>query len=399
MTPDERLASLNLLEQDKQYLHNHQDSIHEQLVENYISDLNVPIGILKDIQLNGKSYNVPMAIEEPSVIAAANYGAKLLKTGGGIKATLSSPTVMIGQIMFKNIDFEEINIFVKSNQVQLFKTAQMAKPSIYKRGGGLKSVHARQVSKKQVSIDFMIDTKDAMGANIVNTILEAELVLFNMYESNIVGAILSNYATAQVVTITGSVAIPAVGGKQAAQKIVELSEFGQNDCYRATTENKGTFNGISAVVLATGNDWRAVEAGGHAYASRHGKYQSLTSWHIDGNLLVGTLKLPISVGIVGGAISAMPQSQINLAICNIDSADELRSVIGAVGLAQNLAALKAIANGGIQRGHMRMQYRALALQIGANKNEIPELVSKLVAEAYVDESIAKMKLMELRNET
>ena len=235
-----------------------------------------------------------------------------------------------------------------------------------------------------------------MGANIVNTILEAEQALFADFQAQFVGAILSNYATAQCVTVTGRVPITSIGGQTVAKRLVQLNQFGHQDVYRATTENKGLFNGIGAVTLATGNDWRAVEAAGHAFASQSGRYQSLTTWTIDGDFLAGQLTMPISVGIVGGAISAMPQAQRALAIVAPQTADELRGIILAVGLAQNLAALKAIADGGIQKGHMKMHYRALALQVGARDDEIATLVTQLQAAAQVDAAVATNLLREMR---
>jgi len=188
----------------------------------------------------------------------------------------------------------------------------------------------------------------------------------------------------------------SVGGHDVAKKIVALNHFAKNDPYRATTENKGLFNGIGAVVLATGNDWRAVEASGQAYASRDGQYRALASWTIQEDQLIGELSMPISVGTVGGAISAMPQAKNVLNIMKITSADELRTIILATGLAQNLAALKAIASGGIQRGHMRMQYRVLALQVGATMAEVPILVAKLNQLKQVDTTIASKLLSEIR---
>ncbi|ADG40517.1 MULTISPECIES: hydroxymethylglutaryl-CoA reductase, degradative [Leuconostoc] len=396
LTPDERLAFLNLNESIRNELHENQSANNAQIIENYISDFRVPMGVLKDIIVNGRHVSVPMATEEPSVIAAANNGARLLNGGDGISVRLPERTAMIGQILFTGCPFHEIEHYVAAHQEAFFKTARQAKPSIYKRGGGLLSIKARQVSNDEVSVDFEVDTKDAMGANIVNTILEAEAPLFSHFESHILGAILTNYATSQCVTVTGYVPVELLGGLQVAEKIVALNQFSKHDSYRATTENKGLFNGISSVVLATGNDWRAVEASGHAFASQYGTYQSLTTWRIQDNKLFGQLSLPISVGTVGGVISAMPQARNALRIIDIASADELRGVILAVGLAQNLAALKAIASGGIQRGHMRMQYRALALQVGALPEELELLVSQLNKLEHVDATIASRLLMEMR---
>lgn len=396
LTPDERLAFLNLSESTRNELHENQSINNAQIIENYISDFRVPMGVLKDIIVNGQHVSVPMATEEPSVVAAANNGARLLNGGQGISVVLPERTAMIGQILFVGCPFYEIDAYVTTHQEKLFNQARQAKPSIYKRGGGLIAIKTRHVSENEVSVDFEIDTKDAMGANIVNTILEAEMTLFSDFEAHILGAILTNYATSQCVTVSGYVPVELLGGIQVAKKIAALNQFSKHDIYRATTENKGLFNGISAVVLATGNDWRAVEASGHAFASDNGVYRSLTTWYIKDDKLYGQLSLPISVGIVGGVISAMPQAKNALKMMDLPSADELRGIILAVGLAQNLAALKAIASGGIQRGHMRMQYRALALQVGALPEELIPLVSQLSKLKQVDTKVAARLLQEMR---
>lgn len=396
LTPDERLASLNLKQETMTAFQENQTPQHAQIIENYISDFRVPMGMLHDIIVNGQHVSVPMAIEEPSVIAAANNGAKMINSVGGVKAMLPKRAAMIGQMMFVDMPITVLDDFVLSHQNELLAIAQRAKPTIYQRGGGLLSVTTRQVSPTEVSVDFIIDTQDAMGANIVNTILEAEISAFSKFETHLIGVILSNHALKQIVTVKVNMTFDSVGGHDVAQKIVALNHFAKNDPYRATTENKGLFNGIGAVVLATGNDWRAVEASGHAYASRDGQYRALASWTIQEDQLIGELSMPISVGTVGGAISAMPQAKNVLNIMKITSADELRTIILATGLAQNLAALKAIASGGIQRGHMRMQYRVLALQVGATMAEVPILVAKLNQLKQVDTTIASKLLSEIR---
>lgn len=392
LTPDERLALLAIDDDIRTALSEQQSTVNAQLVENYISDFRVPMGVVRDLLINQQHYQVPMATEEPSVIAAANNGAKMLSAGIDVQI---GRTAMIGQMMF--VTEKSLADFVQAHRLEIFDIARQARPSIYQRGGGLLDVVVRQVSENETSVDFIIDTKDAMGANIVDTILEAELPLFESF--NPLGVILSNYATQQLVTATADIAFERVGGEHVARQIVALNHFAQSDPYRATTENKGLFNGVSAVVLATGNDWRAVEASGHAYASRNGQYQALTTWSIKDNQLHGELTMPISVGTVGGAISVLPAAQNGLAILGHVNADELRMVIVSVGLAQNLAALKAIVSGGIQQGHMRMQYRALAMQVGAEVSEVKRLVPRLMAEKHVDTELATKILMEIRNES
>ncbi|MBZ1517011.1 hydroxymethylglutaryl-CoA reductase, degradative [Leuconostoc mesenteroides] len=391
LTPDERLLALNLKEDIRLSFSSRQSPVNAQMVENYISDFRMPMGVVHDILIDEQHFSVPMAIEEPSVIAAANNGAKMLSNGVHV---IMADTAMIGQMLL--VDAAGVDEFINLHRDEIFAKAKQAKPSIYKRGGGLRDVRVRNISKTETSVDFIIDTKDAMGANIVNTILEAELPLFEKFIP--LGVILSNYATNQLVKVTGDVDFERIGGREVAQKIVALNHFSKNDPYRATTENKGLFNGISAVVLATGNDWRAVEASGHAYASRDGQYRGLVTWTILNGKLHGELTLPISVGTVGGAISAMPDAKQALSIIGDVHADTLRGVILSVGLAQNLAALKSIASGGIQRGHMRMQYRALVMQVGAKTDEIAAVVSRLISLSHVDASVAKKILMEIRNE-
>ncbi|MDI6553595.1 hydroxymethylglutaryl-CoA reductase, degradative [Leuconostoc falkenbergense] len=392
LTPNERLALLAIDDDIRTALSEQQSTVNAQLVENYISDFRVPMGVVRDLLINQHHYQVPMATEEPSVIAAANNGAKMLSAGIDVQI---GRTAMIGQMMF--VTEKSLADFVQAHRLKIFDIARQARPSIYQRGGGLLDVVVRQVSENETSVDFIIDTKDAMGANIVDTILEAELPLFESF--NPLGVILSNYATQQLVTATADIAFERVGGEHVARQIVALNHFAQSDPYRATTENKGLFNGVSAVVLATGNDWRAVEASGHAYASRNGQYQALTTWSIKDNQLHGELTMPISVGTVGGAISVLPAAQNALAMLGHVNADELRMVIVSVGLAQNLAALKAIVSGGIQQGHMRMQYRALAMQVGAEVSEVKRLVPRLMAEKHVDAELATKILMEIRNES
>lgn len=262
------------------------------------------------------------------------------------------------------------------------------------------AVRVRQLDADRSSVDFDIDTQAAMGANIVNTILEAQRTVFDDFDPYFVAAILSNYAPEQVVKASGKVAVADLGGLDVAKRIASLSQMGAVDIYRATTENKGIYNGVAAVTLATGNDTRAVEAAGHAWAGRSGQYQSLSHWQLDqqGQFLVGSLTLPLPVGTVGGAIGALTAAQSSLAILGNPNRDQLRSVIAAVGLAQNLAALKALSSEGIQAGHMRMQARALAVQVGAQPDEVAPLVRQLLQSKRVDSQTALHQLEVLRQD-
>ncbi|CAH1852216.1 hydroxymethylglutaryl-CoA reductase, degradative [Convivina praedatoris] len=398
-TPTERLNELSLTAKLRQDFTVDQNLVNAAIVENYISDFREPEGVLRRLQLDGHFYTVPMAIEEPSVIAAANNGARMLNFNGGIFTEKIQPAALtLGQLLFEDVNVAALHKFIDQFAAEIQRVADLAKPSIVKRGGGLVKVQLRELSLKQVSVDFLIDTKEAMGANIVNTILAAEKEFFQPFIQHCLGAILSNDGRNNLTKVFGRVPFAVLGGEAVANKIVALSRFSKVDSYRAVTENKGIFNGVGAVVLATGNDWRAVEAAGHAYASQQGTYQSLSHWSIDANQqqLVGELVLPLPIGSIGGAITALPQAQRNLALLEKPSVQTLREIIAGVGLAQNLAALKAIAGEGIQTGHMRMQYRALALQVGAQPHEVLPLARRLSTQKTVDTQLASQILKEIR---
>ena len=391
LTPEQRRAQLNF--DDPAIPVTTQPT--SQLIENYLGDFALPLGVVPNLIVDGRSFVVPMVTEEPSVVAAANNGAKHLNAGGGVQTNVTQRD-MIGQLLFEGASAQALEAFIVSRETQLFARAKAAHPSIVARGGGLKSLHVRSVSDTQTSVDFVVNTQDAMGANIVNTIGEALAIEFEVFSEQLLGVILSNYATESLTTARVSVPFAVLGGREVAQQIAALSRFAANDVYRATTENKGVFNGLAAVVLATGNDWRAVEAAGHAYAGRDGQYRALTRWWLADDQLQGELTLPLALGTVGGSISALPQAKASLALLGEPDAPTLRSVVAAIGLAQNLAALKAIANGGIQRGHMRMQYRALALQIGATSAEVDAVVTRLQTHTVVNEAVAREILAEIR---
>lgn len=373
---------------------------NQQLIENVVGDFSLPIGVVQRLVVNGQSYTVPLVTEEASVVAAANYGAKMLATGDGVVAQAQQHQLR-GQLLFSDVDIQALSDFVDRERTNIFAAAQQAHPSMVVRGGGLKDIIVRATDAQQASVDLLIDPQAAMGANVVNTISEAISTLFTPFEEQFVGAILSNYATEALVTVTGSIPFNALAndeatGKRIAKRIARLSAFSQKDIYRATTENKGIFNGMSAVVLATGNDWRATEAAGHAFAARNGQYRGLSTWTYTSEGLIGEMTVPLAIGQVGGSISALPQAQASLAILGTDDVVTLRQIIASVGLAQNLAALKAIANGGIQRGHMRMQYRALALQVGAQNDEVAAVVAQLQQLTQVNEAAARDILQTIR---
>ncbi|MGM0217326.1 hydroxymethylglutaryl-CoA reductase, degradative [Enterococcus sp. AZ126] len=410
LSKEERLTFLqekeNLSIENRQALENMSldEDIANHLIENQISEMALPMGIVPDIFVNNKQYYVPMATEEPSVIAACSNGAKMIRNSGSIQSVLSEG-LLRGQIVFMNVTDpalieEKINRFSE----KIFVQAEKSYPSIVKRGGGLRRIQVRHFPEydSYLSVDLLVDTKDAMGANILNSILEGVADLFRQwFDDEILFSILSNYATESLVTATCEVSFTSLSktgdlesGRLVAEKIAAASQFAQIDPYRATTHNKGIMNGIEAVVLATGNDTRAVAAAAHAFAVK-GSYRGLSQWSLVENGLKGSLEIPLALGTVGGAISVLPKAQAALAILNVANAKELAEVIAAVGLAQNLAALRALVTEGIQQGHMSMQARSLALSIGAKGSEI-EIIADKLKNGIMNQEQAATFLLELR---
>ena len=383
------------------------ESVAGQMVENQIEIYGLPYGIVPEIIVNGKSYIVPMVTEEPSVIAAASYASKLINLAGGT-TTIQEKREMIGEIAIVKspLTLEAVKAKLEEQKESLFTIANNSHPSIVKRGGGIRDIWVEEKStdKKRFYIFYVsVDTQEAMGANMLNTILES---LVSPIEAMTAGesimAILSNLAINSVVTAK-FVLSPRIldtkttKGEDVVDRIVLASEFSKADPYRATTHNKGIMNGIDSVVIATGNDWRAIEAGAHAFASLSGKYQPLTNWTKDetGNL-VGTITLPLPVGTVGGSISIHPGAQFAHELLGHPSAVELAGIIASIGLAQNLAAVRALVTDGIQKGHMRLQAKSLGLAVGATQEELPHLMNLLSQAPHLNQETAKALLEELR---
>ena len=383
------------------------ESVAGQMVENQIEIYGLPYGIVPEIIVNGKSYIVPMVTEEPSVIAAASYASKLINLAGGT-TTIQEKREMIGEIAIVKspLTLEAVKAKLEEQKESLFTIANNSHPSIVKRGGGIRDIWVEEKStdKKRFYIFYVsVDTQEAMGANMLNTILES---LVSPIEAMTAGesimAILSNLAINSVVTAK-CVLSPRIldtkttKGEDVVDRIVLASEFSKADPYRATTHNKGIMNGIDSVVIATGNDWRAIEAGAHAFASLSGKYQPLTNWTKDetGNL-VGTITLPLPVGTVGGSISIHPGAQFAHELLGHPSAVELAGIIASIGLAQNFAAVKALVTDGIQKGHMRLQAKSLGLAVGASQEELPHLMNLLAKAPHLNQETAKALLEELR---
>ncbi|KXT63006.1 Hydroxymethylglutaryl-CoA reductase [Lactococcus sp. DD01] len=403
MSPAERLDFLDLKSETRQILEETvlDAALADNLIENQISEFELPMGLAQNFVINGKKFLVPMVTEEPSVIAAASNGAKI----AGNFQTVLSERLMRGQIVFYDVDqADHLMQTIEENQAGIFRAAKEAYPSIIKRGGGLRQVSSRAFEAEGfVSVDFKVDVKDAMGANIVNAILEGVANLFRTWfpEQKILFSILSNYATESLVKVSCEIPVERLSkgnnGQEVAEKIQAASRFSKIDPYRAATHNKGIMNGINAVVLATGNDTRAVASGIHAYASKEGSYQGLAKWDVKDGLLLGSLELPLPVATVGGAVKVLPKAQAALELLEITEAKELAQVMAAVGLAQNLAALRALVSEGIQQGHMSLQVRALAMTVGAKDEEITILSEKLRREKVMNQAIAEKLLLEIRH--
>lgn len=372
-----------------------------ELIENNLTDYPLPEGIAVGLVVNGHEHLVPMVTEEPSVIAAASNGAKLLSAGAGIHCSVPDNLVS-GQVIVKDGDPHQVTKFVHDYQQQLIQIADQSHPSILKYGGGAKNLDVRILSKQFLSVDLLVDTGEAMGANIINTMLEAvSNWLSEQLTVETTMAILTNFADKAIVEVSGKVAMAKLGtkslsGAQVAQKIADASQVAQLDIQRATTHNKGIMNGVDAAVMAFGNDWRAVESAAHAFAARSGSYQGLSTWEIDKDQLVGRMSLPVPIGFVGGASKVLPLAGINKQIAQIGNSREEMQVVAALGLAQNLAALKALVTDGIQEGHMNLQLRSLALSNGTTMQELPVVVRKLQGMDHPSSQTVKEILKTLR---
>ena len=402
LTPVQRRATLNLSKKHQEILENMalDADIANNLIENQISEFELPMGLARNFVVNGHTYQVPMVTEEPSVVAAASNGAKI---AGEFTAEVIQ-RLMRGQIVFYDIQApEKVLQKLEEEEARIFQCAIEAYPSIVKRGGGLRQYATRIFEEEKfLSVDFKIDVKDAMGANITNSILEGLSQLFREWfpQEQILFSILSNYATESLVKVSCDIPVSNLSkegkGQEVAEKIVAASRFSKLDTYRATTHNKGIMNGINAVVLATGNDTRAIAAGIHAYAAKDGSYQGLGTWQTHNDKLHGELIVPLPVATVGGGVKVLPKAQTALEILGVKEAKILAQIIASVGLAQNLAALRALVSEGIQQGHMSLQARSLALSVGAKGEEVSKITARLRQEKIMNQAVAKNILEELR---
>ncbi|QIK69262.1 hydroxymethylglutaryl-CoA reductase, degradative [Erysipelothrix sp. HDW6C] len=358
--------------------------IAEQMVENAVSTYELPLGVATNFLINQKDYVVAMATEEPSVIAAASNAAKIMRTNGGIQAHVKS-RIMTGQIAFPNPKHStEMQSYIDEHTDALANICHNAYPSIVKRGGGVRSISHRFVDGGDKTSFFIvylsIDTQEAMGANMMNTMLETlSSYLQSKFDETPLMSILSNLATECIVSATVTIDPKTLKhSEDIGLRLKQASDLAQLDPYRAATHNKGTMNGIDAVVIATGNDWRAIEAAAHAYASRSGSYQPLATWDVnESGFIVGSIELPMPIGTVGGSIGIHPKAKLSKEVMRYESAIELMEVIASVGLSQNFAALYALTTVGIQKGHMQLQARSLALNAGAPLDKLDLIVAEL----------------------
>ncbi len=375
------------------------DEQADHMVENAVGTFGLPLGIGLNFVVNGREVLIPMAIEEPSVVAGASFMAKLVRSGGGFTAITSAPE-MIGQMqVLEGKDLMAASLRLLEHKAELLAEADGVDPLLKKFGGGARDLEVRIIEESPIGpfivVHLIYDVRDAMGANAVNTACEKLAPQIERITGGRVHLrILSNLADQRLAKVSCSVLLKELAftnadgrtftGEQVRDGIIEAWAFAAADPYRATTHNKGIMNGVDAVVIATGNDWRAIEAGAHAYAARDGRYTSLSTWGRDGDgNLTGELEMPMAIGIVGGATKVHPAAKAALKLMGVKTASELAGIIASVGLAQNLAALRALATEGIQRGHMTLHARQVAIAAGATGDLIEKVAAQMVIEKVV----------------
>ena len=369
----------------------------DNMVENVIGRFTLPMGVALNFKINDKDYIIPMVSEEASVIAAASNAAKLARSSGGFY-TSNTGSIMIAQIQIVGVkDVNYTRMVIYENKEKILKICNDKDPVLVKFGGGALDIDVRVIEtnfENMVILHLKVNTLDAMGANAVNTMAEAVAPFIETITGGTVYLrILSNLAIERLVRARTKIKKEELGGEEVVDKIILAYTFAEADPFRATTHNKGIMNGISAVVLATGNDTRAIEAGAHAYASITGSYKPLTKWEKDNNGdLVGTIELPLALGLVGGATKIHPTAKTVVKILGVKSATELGEIIASVGLAQNLAAIKALATEGIQRGHMSLHAKNIASVAGAKGEELDRIVKKMIEDKNINLEYAKSLL-------
>jgi hydroxymethylglutaryl-CoA reductase len=381
----------------------------EMMIENVVGTFELPFGIAANFMINGKDYFIPMVIEEPSVVAGSSNAAKLARPGGGFRTSSSQP-LMVGQVQLVGVEnTEKAKHAITSSLEGILQAANNPNSTIVKLGGGLKEIETKEISTprgKMLIVNLIVDVRDAMGANAVNTMAEKIAPLLESLSGGEARLrIISNLADKRIAkaeavwkkqALEDSMKVMNIKGEDIVDYIVDAYEFACEDQHRATTNNKGIMNGIDAVCIATGNDFRALEAGVHSFASMGG-YKPLAKFEktSEGDL-AGSIELPIAVGIVGGSTKTNLLAKTSLKILNVGTSQELAEIIAAVGLAQNFAALRALATEGINRGHMRLHAKNLTVSAGAKEDEIDDVVNKMIEEKNVSENNARKILEDIR---
>ena len=376
------------------------DTEADRMIENVVGTFELPVGIATNFKINGQDYLVPMVIEESSVVAAASKAAKQARESGGFFAETTEP-VMISQIQVTGLsDPFNAKMKVLENKDEIIELANDQDPVLVEHGGGVRDIRCRVLDSRYgpyLIVHLLVDCRDAMGANAVNTMAEAVAPLIeDITGGSVYLRILSNLAKHRLARAR-VVYDKDVIGEKAVEGVLQAYEFARVDPFRCATHNKGVMNGITAVVSATGNDTRAVEAGAHSYAAKDGSYKPLTTWekNEDGDL-VGSIEIPVPVGLIGGATSSHPVAQTNLKILGVDTAQELGKVMASVGLAQNFAALRALAMEGIQKGHMKLHAQNVAVAAGADEDIVKKVAERMVKEGKVRQDRAEEIIKEIR---
>jgi hydroxymethylglutaryl-CoA reductase len=415
LNPFERLQMVKsfdgLGDEDLRILHGGQGILSveraDKMIENVIGTYNLPLGIATNFQINGRDYLIPMVVEEPSIVAGASYAARMIREGGGFETSSTEP-LMIGQIQLVDVPTpQSARHDILARKEELLRIANAQSRSLVALGGGARDVevhfHPTSPMGAIMVVHLIIDCRDAMGANAINSMCEAVAPLLEQItRGRVYLRILSNLsdrrlARARCVVPSSALARDGMTGDEVVEGIMWAYAFAAVDPYRATTHNKGILNGIDPVIVATGNDWRAIEAGAHAYAARRGQYTSLSVWERDeqGNL-IGTLELPMAVGIVGGATKVHPAAQTALKLLDVQSASQLAEIAVCAGLASNLAAMRALACEGINQGHMGLHARQIAMAAGANGGQVDEVARRMVEERNIKPARAEELVAELR---
>jgi hydroxymethylglutaryl-CoA reductase len=388
-----------------------QPGLANQMIENAVGTFSLPLGLGLNLQINGRDYLVPMAVEEPSVVAAVSFASKIVREAGGFTAEADDP-IMIGQVQLTRYgDPTEATKKILAAREALLALANSFHPSMVKRGGGCRDIEVRVLPAPEgprgeplLVVHLIIDTQEAMGANLINTMAEGVAPLLEQLTGGKVFLrILSNLADRRLARATcripvGMLADFDMPGEAIAEGIYQASRFALADPYRAATHNKGIMNGIDSAAIAAGQDWRAIEAGAHAFACRDGQYRPLSTWHVDDGHLVGRIELPMALGTVGGPIKVHPGVQVAMKLLRVGSARELSMVFAAVGLAQNFAAVRALGSVGIQKGHMALHARCVAVTAGARGDWVEKIAELLVTAGHVKVEKAREIIASLSEE-